>query len=168
MGDKQLAESLHGSHGQFVVENWKEANPDKKINLSGEDVSDTLLEKSDLSGANLIGTNLSDACLNKAALNSVDATGADFTAATLHKTNMFCATLCGANLLDAEIFGADFSGADFTDAKVNQSPVEWATCKGLETCKGLDPAILLAAIACGYQINPRNRVKNNRSRIQPC
>jgi hypothetical protein len=85
---------------------WRKANPDKLIDLSG----------ADLSGTKLSNVNLKKANLREANLMVADLSGADLTDADLRSVNLMAANLAGANLTNADISGADLTEADLEGA----------------------------------------------------
>jgi uncharacterized protein YjbI with pentapeptide repeats len=97
--------------GVDVWNQWRAANPDVAIDLSGSD-----LFGADLGGVNLTGANLERAFLEKADLAKADLMGANLSQANLIDARLFEANLAGANLSQANLFGVDLMGADLSAA----------------------------------------------------
>ncbi len=92
--------------GVEVWNEWREENPDAKI---------------DLSGAYLYKADLRDAMLNNAKLNSTDLTYADMSGSKLKDANLsgaqlYQANLSGADLYQAKLRAAQLGSAILTDA----------------------------------------------------
>ncbi|MCV0367053.1 MAG: pentapeptide repeat-containing protein, partial [Nitrosopumilus sp.] len=87
------------------------------LDLSGCDLTNSIVQQTDLSHSNLIKTNFSNlniknvnfanAIMTEANLENISMTGGSFENATLHKVN-----LSNADLLETNLRGADLSGAD--------------------------------------------------------
>jgi uncharacterized protein YjbI with pentapeptide repeats len=127
--------------------------------LRGANLSDALLDDTDLRGAHLVGANLSDATLNDADLSGALLVGANLERADLrgahvhsdwlHGANLRGASLEGADLSDAILYyvnlhgarlvGANLSGADLSSANnlTQQQLDQVLTCKGATLPKGL-------------------------------
>jgi uncharacterized protein YjbI with pentapeptide repeats len=91
----------------------------------GLNLSNAILDHSDLSGADLteaklMGADLKNAKLQKANLKGANLIIVDLSGADLSNANLTGANLKGANLTGATIEGADFSGATWPD---------WGKCK---------------------------------------
>ncbi|MGE5487601.1 MAG: pentapeptide repeat-containing protein [bacterium] len=99
---------------------WREANPGAKPDLS----------HSDLSGADLVMANLSDAVL----------TGANLALANLRGADLRGADLSGANLVGARLLGVDLVGANLRAA--NLSTAEDLTDEQLEEALGDERTLL--------------------------
>lgn len=92
---------------------------------NGLNLSDAILDNSDLSNANFTGAKLMGADLRNAKLQRTNLKGAnliiaDLSGADLSNANLVDANLKGANLIGAKVEGADFSGAIWPD---------WGKCK---------------------------------------
>ncbi len=105
---------------------WRRQMPNRKIDLSGADLSDAVLRKAvfkgiDLTGALLQGADLHGADLSDAVLKGADLSGAilrkaDLSRAVLSKANLSGIVLHGAVLSDAVLNDTDLSGAVLSDA----------------------------------------------------
>ena len=88
-------------------------------NLSGLDFSEennrNLLTEADLTGANLTNTVLTGAHLERAVLRGVNLTNTDLTGAHLERAVLIGAHLDYATLTKAHLTGADLAGADLTN-----------------------------------------------------
>ena len=83
---------------------WREEHPDEAF-----DLSEAVLGKASLRGADLLGANFSEAVLN----------GADLSEANLGAANFSGADLVGGNLSGADLRIADFRGADLHSANLS-------------------------------------------------
>jgi hypothetical protein len=106
--------------GREAIDEWQQAHPDERLDLSdadlsGADLHGAYLSGADLWGANFKGANLKGARLVKADLGLVSLVNADLTGAYL----------TGADLNLTLLNGADLNGADLTQAKLS-----WANLSG--------------------------------------
>ena len=106
MADKEHLEIVLGGAG--VIREWKNNNPEKKLDLQGASLRRADLTYSDLSDANLSNADLNWADLRWADLIGSDLSGSNLTRADFHK----------ADLENACLQGADFSHANFEDASL--------------------------------------------------
>jgi uncharacterized protein YjbI with pentapeptide repeats len=117
---------------------WRQANPKVRPDLSG----------ATLRRAKFTGVNLRGADLRASDLSECDLTGADLSGANLHWTNLNESNLTGANfgraaLMDTQFSGADLKETDFTDSIVAQAVfanVDFSRARGLETVKHGGPS----------------------------
>lgn len=105
--------------GRTAIDSWRSVYPDRRLDLSGADLSQVGLSEADLSNANLIGANLSDANLIGANLSEANLTGAVLIRAFLIRANMIRAILDEANLIEADLFWADLREANFDGANLS-------------------------------------------------
>lgn len=117
MANKEHLDML--KKGTKAWNEWRNANPYEKKDLSGadlskQDYSGVQLHSADLSGARLRGTKLKGAWLQSADLSSADLGGADLSEAKLGQAN-----LSGADLREAKLTEADFKRANLSDANLN-------------------------------------------------
>src|SRR5947209_9231522 len=84
--------------GAAAWNNWRAANAQTKIDLTG----------ANLAGVNLSGADLSGADLHRATLIQADLNGADFTSANLREADLTHAHIRGTRFLKADSAGADF------------------------------------------------------------
>jgi uncharacterized protein YjbI with pentapeptide repeats len=132
---------------------WRKANPELRVDLSGVD----------LSGAELSGANLSGADLSGAELRGAELRGANLWDGNLSEANLWEANLSGAylitadfsdanltlaNLRRADLNGADLNGADLSHTILSQAKlaftrftnVDLSETVGLETCNHEAPS----------------------------
>jgi hypothetical protein len=100
--------------------NWRNCSMEGR-NLSGVDISKSVLNNANLSGVNLVAANLAGSNLSYV----------NFSLANLQQARLTRATLLGANLRAANLRGADFTGADMsfvilTDADITDIKLEGA------------------------------------------
>lgn len=120
---------------------WRQANPQVRPELSGSDLRKFAVRNINFEGANLAGIEAFDvdfykanlrhadlrrAFLQSASLTRADLTEADLTGASLSYAGLLNATLTRAVLTDARLLyadlgGANLSGADLTGATLNMS-----------------------------------------------
>ena len=122
-------------HGEMTQPILYKAHLDG-ADLTGADLSYGLLEKADLTGADLTGadlggSNLSEAILCGATLINADLSYTIFSKADLTGANLSNATLTGATLIDATLTGADLTGANFSRATLSNAnlggAITWET-----------------------------------------
>src|SRR5689334_20054776 len=77
---------------------WREDNPDKKIDLTRADLSNANLSRANLTDANLSRANLTDANLSKANLISANLSGAVLNGADLGGAGLSWVNLTGTGL----------------------------------------------------------------------
>lgn len=116
--------------GAEVWNKWTAENRSEHIDLSGEDLSHTILSnarlgmadlrESDFHGAELIETNFFGADLGGADLSKANLCKADFHGANLTKANLRGALLLDADLV-AYLGGADLSGANLDGANLRRA-----------------------------------------------
>jgi len=99
--------------GVEVWNKWREEHPGIK-----PDLSEALLEGTDLRRANLSGANLVAANLVHAYLSEADLSGADLSAVDCHSTSFTRANLSRANLIGAVLTGGDLYGATLVEANL--------------------------------------------------
>jgi hypothetical protein len=92
---------------------WRKERPKVRPDLSGADLSGTIL-----SGVSFSGADLSRAILSGADFGLADLTEADLQSAGLSGANLVSADLRGANLMAANLRGADLRGANFVAANL--------------------------------------------------
>ena len=112
--------------GTEAIKEWRQANPEKILDLRREDLSLLFLENADLSGAqlgsaDLKGTHLKGANLAGAFLGSANLYAADLRGANLHN-----AVLGMANLLRTRLREADLSGATLIWSDLAETDLEAA------------------------------------------
>jgi len=110
--------------GVYTIGEWRRAHPKERLDLSGADLSGTLLwpaylRGANLSGANLTGANLSNVDLERANLSSADLSEANLIAAQLSEANLREAYLRGANLGRVKLYGANLRGANLYGANLS-------------------------------------------------
>ncbi|CAL2077346.1 protein of unknown function [Tenacibaculum sp. 190524A02b] len=103
-------------------------------NLSGADLKVTDLSAANLNGANLVRSDLRDAILSKVDLNGADLTGAnlsgtDITGADLGNAELIDADLTGADLRDVDLRYADLTGTNLTGANLIGVDLRYANLK---------------------------------------
>jgi hypothetical protein len=100
---------------------WREAHPRIK-----PDLSEAYLIEANLTRANLDETILREANLTGATLREAILTGANLVRATLRRADLREAILAEANLYQANLRGADFQGADFRGADLTNTALAGA------------------------------------------
>lgn len=99
----------------------------KKINFSGQDLS-----QANLRGQNLRGANLEAATLNLANLSDSNLERAKMRGASLLKAKMQGANLRHANLRDTDFGGADLRNVDFRGAVMQNTNFQGADLRGAD------------------------------------
>ena len=175
---------LHLSQGAGAWNAWRKQEPNvrpdlinaklKGANLSGMDLSGSLLSlanlweaglsgailvdcglsgavlvEADLSGANLQGANLAGARLLQANLSGANLKGANLAGATLQGANVSGANLQGANLAGASLLRANFSGATMLGTNLAGADAREADFTGAD---------LTGALTAGTQLERANLV----------
>jgi hypothetical protein len=112
--------------GRAAIGKWRQANPDKLLNLSDADLSGVNLrganlKRADLTGANLQGADLIGTQFAEAELTRADLRGAKLVKADLYKTKLFKATLADADCSGAYFRRADLTQADLTNANLTKA-----------------------------------------------
>ncbi|MDJ0677795.1 MAG: pentapeptide repeat-containing protein [Calothrix sp. MO_167.B42] len=102
-----------------------------KVKKRAMNLSNSNLERADLSGANLPGINLQESNLQNANLAGANLEGANLTRANLKGANLSRANLKGAilkqsNLNNSNLYGANFEHADFSKASLEGIRALWA------------------------------------------
>jgi uncharacterized protein YjbI with pentapeptide repeats len=125
-----------------------EAHLQQDINLMGVDLQYAIWEQVTAPRAILTGANLRDARLSRsnlggASLDSVTGTNAHFDQANLENanlsnsnfsnSNLINANLRGADLINADLSGADLSGADLSGANLSGANLINADLRGVQT-----------------------------------
>ena len=141
--------------GTDALEEWREKNPDERLDLDGADLNGVKLSRADLSnaslggtkleGANLGGVNLDSAHLDGADLESADLRGAllsnaDLSDATLFRTDLRGSDLWYANLTSAVVSGANFEGALLYETVL--ADIDLSQARGLEGVVHTGPSII--------------------------
>jgi hypothetical protein len=140
---------------------WRDANPDVKIDLTRADLKlDNLegvnLNHVDLTLANLTNANLTEADFTDANLRFANLTKADLTGANLWFTNLRRCNLTGTNLTGTNLTGADFTGAELKRADLTSADLSSANLQ----CAELKGADLSATYLTEAVINARTNFNN--------
>lgn len=119
---------------------WREANPEIRPDLSrtilggldlvGADLSRAKLGSSNISGANVCGANLAEADLSGADLCQSEIVGTNLVEADLIVANLKQASLRKSDLRGAYLTGADLSGADLGGADLSETSLIDANLTG--------------------------------------
>jgi hypothetical protein len=133
--------------GRAAIGKWRQANPDKLLNLSDADLSGANLrganlKRADLTGANLQGADLIGTQFAEAELTRADLRGAKLVKADLYTTKLFKATLaytdCSgayfrrADLTQADLSNANLTKADFIETNLTNSSIKNANLIGAD------------------------------------
>ncbi|EFB1451961.1 pentapeptide repeat-containing protein [Escherichia coli] len=132
VSDETITVTLLINNSPFKYITWGKNVSDylKGINLSGIDLSNSIMKDVDLSEANLTGAklnkaNLAGANLVGANLTRANLAGANLTGANLTRANLAGANLTGANLTGANLTRANLAGAKLTRAKLVGAKLTW-------------------------------------------
>jgi hypothetical protein len=122
--------SLHSDEWAYL-----EGVQSKNTDLSGIDLSMTVLVESDFSGSSLENANLSMANLQSSALLSAKLAEANLGGCRLRSARLTDADLRDAFLVQAELYGANLRHAILTNAKLinadlREADLEWAQLQG--------------------------------------
>ncbi len=102
---------------------WKgcyhSGRPFGNVDISGADLRQANLARTDLSGANMVNADARRAKLFSAKMAGANLNGANLADADLTKSDLTNASLVGANLHTARLFRAILRGADLTNAKLD-------------------------------------------------
>lgn len=134
--------------GAEGIKEWRESNPDLRLDLSGADLegvdlSEANLSETNLSHANLRGADLRKAYLSDAILIDVDLSKADLTKANLSRANLYKVDLSKANLSGTIMCGADLSEANMQGANISKADLSAAILRLANLCEAdLTKAIL--------------------------
>lgn len=145
--------------GAEAWETWRLlTNPDH-IEFERADLSNTFIDKINLSSANLTGVNFSRAHLFHAILKDADLTEAnlreaDLAGADLNGAHLVEANLRGTNLNRANLIETDLRGADLREAKLKEAQLQGANLTGADL-RGADlrEANLSGAALVGTRID---------------
>ncbi|MCH7580412.1 MAG: toll/interleukin-1 receptor domain-containing protein [Chloroflexi bacterium] len=137
--------------GKEAIDEWREANPEERLDLEGASLKDLRLAGADLrraqfKAAYLQGADFSGADLREAYLMQACIANSDLSSANLHKAVLFDADLTVTSLSDADLSesslsycnltGASLNGADLTKAELGSTvlcDVDLSDVRGLET-----------------------------------
>ncbi|WP_414589683.1 pentapeptide repeat-containing protein [Scytonema sp. PCC 10023] len=145
-----------------VWNQWRQNNPQIKIDFSRKD-----LNKVNLKGANLDQVNLREAKLAGANLTGASLSGADLSQALLYMVNLSKANLSKANLRGANIIKADLSRASFIGTQFQRAFLIGANLtRGDFRDANLSGASLTAANLSHADFSGANLSAANLSRIQ--
>jgi uncharacterized protein YjbI with pentapeptide repeats len=100
--------------GAAAIAEWRERNPDVRLDLNAAELFFVDLRGANLSGANLREANLTAAILAGANVAGADLTGAFLLGANLLRTDFAKADLSEAILMAANLLGANLVGANLT------------------------------------------------------
>ena len=141
--------------GAEVLEQWREKNPDVRLDLEGADLSGVKVSMADLSnailegaklvGANLGGVNLDSAHLDGANLEGADLRGAqlgdaDLSETDLSRTDLRDSDLWYTNLTSAVVSGANFEGALLYETVLGD--MDLSGVRGLENMQHQGPSVI--------------------------
>jgi uncharacterized protein YjbI with pentapeptide repeats len=99
---------------------WRDENPDTKIDLS----------EADLGEAKLPGINLNQARLRRVNFYKADLSGGDLSRTNLRKANLFQASLIGSDLSKASLKQANLGGANLNKANLVEANLSDAELRG--------------------------------------
>lgn len=105
------------------------SKPGPKVNLSGCDLSGSILDNTDFTFANLTNTNFSGASLSNSILSHSNLAGADLRGANLSNAQLLSAKITNAKLQGADLSGAKmrltiFDGTDLENVKMKSADME--------------------------------------------
>lgn len=131
---------------------WREKNPEVRLDLSYADLSKSNLSKANLGGANLIGANLIGANLggtnlSEAYLFKADPGGADLSGANLVRTN-----LCNTTLTGSCVYGASPWDIEVDDQTKQQNLVITPAGAAAITVDDIEVAQLIYLLLNNQQI----------------
>lgn len=136
---------LDGKRKRSIIQFLEESQLIELINLSGADLSETLLvgsnlnkvnlsranlSKTDLTGATLIGANLSFTNLQKADLSEADLSDANLAAANLSFARMMGTKLVRVKLMGTYMGNANMYNADLSDANLAKAKLSFPLMGG--------------------------------------
>lgn len=107
--------------GKKTIEQWRQAHPGERLDLSGAYLFEVNLHRANLTGADLHGSSLLWSELSQANLSCANLSGTDLSA-----VDIFGANLSEANLYRANLFGADLHRASFQQANLVQAELSGA------------------------------------------
>ena len=158
--------------GVEVWNNWREDNPDVRINLTnadlhgvdlrkanciGADLWRAYLDKADLSGAILSRAAMDSAILSNAKFIKADLSGAILSRAQLTWANLSKANLSKADLSEAYLSKANLSKADLSGAKLIKANLVGANLSGAHLLRAkLGDANLKSANLSGVDLSGAN------------
>ena len=131
--------------GAPAIQQWRQDNPNERLDFKGASLSSHKLNRADLSyadlsdadlsGIHLVEANLSKANLSRSGcrmgrLTNAVITDADLTNTILQKAVLVGADLRGAHLAGADLRGADLAGADLETASLDGAKLGEANLKG--------------------------------------
>jgi hypothetical protein len=105
--------------GNDAITVWRQANPNRRLDLSGADLPRAKLAEVDLSRANLSKTNLMEADLSGTLLHGANLAHAVISGAQMVQSDLFKANLTSANLSDADLSAATMSQANLSGADLS-------------------------------------------------
>jgi hypothetical protein len=116
--EQQLAVLRQGSEAWNA---WREQNPNVRVDLSSADIGTVWLPWADLSGGNLRDTILVKTNFSGANLTKADLTKADLSEASLIEAKLIEARLTGTNLTGAELTGCHVYGISAWDLELDKT-----------------------------------------------
>ncbi len=125
--------------GYEVWNAWREKNPDAEIHLSGADLRQANLHKSNLSAADLSNADLYKVNLSYSRLDGADLRKASLSYARLDSANLFSSNLSfslAANAIfrSANLQNSDLSNANLTSAKFHEANLQNTNLKNANLC----------------------------------
>lgn len=124
MANQEQLEIL--KHGVGIWNEWREENPDLKIDLNKADLRNWDLRHANLSKANLIDADLTEADLIEANLNEAILIDANLWKSKLIGAEFWRADVSEANLSEADLSNADLTGANFVNANLSKANLQGA------------------------------------------
>ena len=112
--------------GADAIAEWRDSNPEVRLDLRGADLEKVDLTSAVLREANLARAELRGAELARVNLNSADLTGASLVEAGIGYANLVNANLTGADLRGASLFSTDLTFAILESADLRGARLEWA------------------------------------------
>ena len=103
---------------------WREEHPDVR-----PDLSDAVLQRAKLGGANFSSADIRRADLREAELCRTNLRAAHLRRAILYRADLSAADLSEANVAKANLIGANLHGANLSDADLRGALLSWAILK---------------------------------------
>ena len=115
--------------GVAAFNDWRDANSDDPIDLSGANLSGAVLDQVNFGQADLSNANLSGVKMDSGNLSGANLSGANLSQADLSYSAMSRANLSGANLSGTNLNGVFMSNANLSGANISGAILSSITAK---------------------------------------
>ena len=162
MADIELVQIV--KRGRDAVAAWREANPNRQLDLNACYMSHSRIPMVNLRGADMRGGDFMGAMVRRADLSGSYLNDAHFYRADLREANLSRALAPGANLRGADLRNANLSGINMDRATLSEANLSGADLTNANLDRAnLDRANLTGANLTGASFNGANLSRTNLS-----